>query len=69
MRPPSRPRYSSHIAFWVDDYRSARSRLADRGAVFETDTEVLSDEFRTGFFRDPENNRCQIVWRSKPLVS
>lgn len=62
-------RYSSHIAFWVDDYPSSKSRLVDRGAVFEPDTEVLSDDFKTGFFRDPEKNRCQIVWRRKPLVS
>ncbi len=60
-------RFACHIAFWVDNYADARSRLADRGTVFETDTEVLTDDFKTGFFRDPENNRCQIVWRSKPL--
>jgi glyoxylase I family protein len=60
-------RYSSHVAFWVEDYASARSRLAGGGVVFEPETEVVSEDFKTGFFRDPENNRCQIVWRKSPL--
>lgn len=61
-------RYACHVAFWVENYHDARSRLADRGAEFETDSEIVSDEFKTAFFRDPENNRCQIVWRKTPLV-
>ncbi len=62
-------RYLCHVAFTVDDYPAAKSRFEAEGATFEADTEVLSDEFRTGFFRDPAGNRCQIVWRAKPLGS
>lgn len=65
---PVETRYSSHVAFWVEDYASVRAQLAARGAVFETETEAVSDEFKTGFFRDPDGNRCQIVWRKKPLT-
>ena len=46
---------------------SAQKALTARGAVFETDTFVNNDAFRTAFFNDPEGNRCQIVWRARPL--
>ena len=60
-------RYVCHTAFWVDDYAAARAALVARGAAFEADTEIQTDAFRTGFFNDPEGNRCQIVWRAKPF--
>lgn len=65
--PAADTRYACHAAFWVDDYPSARARIEARGVAFETDTEVNTDAFRTGFFNDPQGNRCQIVWRAKPL--
>lgn len=72
QRPAGAPgadtRFVCHVAFTVNDYPSARSDLEGRGATFEADTEVLADDFKTGFFRDPAGNRCQIVWRSRPLV-
>lgn len=72
-RPPHQPppptRYTCHVALWVDDYDSVRRSLEDRGAIFEEDSEVRSDSFRTGFFADPAGNRTQIVWRSRPLGS
>ena len=36
---------------------------------FEADTEVDNERMRTAFFDDPEGNRAQIVWRSRPLGS
>jgi glyoxylase I family protein len=65
--PAPDTRYSCHTAFAVDDYSAARRALEAQGVRFETDTEVISDTFRTGFFSDPDGNRCQIVWRSRPL--
>ena len=38
-----------------------------RGIAFETETAVDNDTMKTAFFRDPEGNRCQIVWRSHRL--
>jgi hypothetical protein len=29
---------------------------------------VDTDEMKTAFFDDPEWDRCQIVWRARPLV-
>ena len=70
-RPPGTPatptRYTCHAAFLVEDYQAAKIALESRGARFETDTEVRTDAFRTGFFDDPQGNRLQIVWRAKPL--
>jgi len=60
-------RWVCHLAFWVDDFASAHAALKTRGLVFETDTFVDNDEMRTAFFNDPEGNRCQIVWRRRPL--
>jgi glyoxylase I family protein len=60
-------RYVCHLAFWVDDYASARAELERRGIVFETDTAVDNDQIKTAFFNDPEANRLQIVWREKRL--
>ena len=62
-------RWICHVAFWVDDFAAARSALEARGAVFETDTAVDNETMRTAFFEDPEGNRCQIVWRRRPLGS
>ncbi len=70
-RPPGTPRpntrFACHVAFWVEDYSAARAALIARGAAFETETEVLTDTIRTGFFDDPQGNRLQIVWRARPL--
>lgn len=60
-------RYVCHIAFWVDDYAAESARLKGLGLEFETETAVDTSEFRTSFFRDPDGNRLQIVWRRTPL--
>jgi glyoxylase I family protein len=60
-------RWVCHVAFWVDDFDAASAALTSRGVVFETDTFVDKDEVRTAFFDDPEGNRCQIIWRRRPL--
>ncbi|WP_435010258.1 VOC family protein [Tundrisphaera lichenicola] len=70
-RPEGSPvvdqRYSSHIAFLVEDVLATRSELEARGLVFENETFVDNDSMTTAFFRDPEGNRLQIVRRKKPL--
>jgi glyoxylase I family protein len=60
-------RWTCHLAFWVDDYVTARDALASLGIVFEAETLVETDEIKTAFFNDPAGNRCQIVWRRKKL--
>lgn len=60
-------RHICHIAFLVSDFDASRALLERRGVVFEIDTMVENDSFRTIFFNDPEGNRVQLVWRSKPL--
>jgi len=70
-RPAGEPavnqRWVCHVAFWVDDFAASRAALERRGIVFEPDTYVENDTIRTAFFKDPEGNRCQIVWRNPPL--
>jgi glyoxylase I family protein len=70
-RPPgtagANQRWVCHLAFWVDDIAAKRSELERMGMLFETDTVVDTDEMKTAFFNDPAGNRCQIVWRRKPL--
>jgi glyoxylase I family protein len=66
--PAADTRHVCHTAFLVDDLASARSALERRGLAFEAETVVDNDAMRTAFFRDPEGNRCQIVWRARPLV-
>ncbi len=72
-RPENTPapasRYGCHTAFWVEDYNATKQTLIAGGARFETETEILSDGFKTGFCDDPEGNRVQIVWRAHPLGS
>jgi glyoxylase I family protein len=60
-------RWVCHGAFCVDDFAAARTALERRGIVFEPDTAVEGPTMRTAFFKDPEGNRCQIVWRDPPL--
>jgi glyoxylase I family protein len=60
-------RWVCHLAVWVDDYAATHSALERRGIVFEADTAVDNDALKTAFFKDPEGNRCQIVWRNPPL--
>ena len=60
-------RWICHFAFWVDDFVSTRNQLIGMGMVFEDETLVENDEVKTGFFKDPAGNRCQIVWRCARL--
>jgi glyoxylase I family protein len=60
-------RWVCHVAFLVDDVARKRDELEGMGLVFETETVVDNDAMKTAFFRDPEGNRCQIIWRSRPL--
>jgi glyoxylase I family protein len=62
-------RWVCHVAFRVDDVAAKRAELESLGLVFEADTAVDDDAMKTAFFHDPEGNRCQIVWRRKPLGS
>jgi glyoxylase I family protein len=62
-------RWVCHLAFWVEDVPARRAELERKGFVFETETLVDTDELKTAFFRDPGGNRCQIVWRRRPLGS
>ena len=62
-------RWVCHLAFWVDDVPAKRAELERLGFVFETETLVDNDEMKTAFFKDPGGNRCQIVWRRRPLGS
>jgi glyoxylase I family protein len=70
-RPRAEPavdqRWICHVAFRVDDVAAMRRELEQRGIRFETDTAVANETMKTAFFRDPEGNRCQLVWRSKLL--
>ena len=67
--PAVETRFACHVAFWVDDYGAAKADLERRGARFESETEIRNDSFQTGFCRDPDGNRVQIVWRDRPLGS
>ena len=60
-------RYVCHVAFTVDDVADARHRLEGLGRSFEADTVVDTPAMKTAFFRDPEGNRLQVVWRARPL--
>jgi glyoxylase I family protein len=60
-------RWVCHVAFRVDDVAAKQHELEQRGIRFETGTAVDSRTMKTAFFRDPEGNRCQLVWRSKLL--
>jgi glyoxylase I family protein len=62
-------RWVCHVAFWVDDVTAKHAELELRGLRFETETAVDSDTIKTSFFRDPEGNRCQIIWRKRTLGS
>ncbi len=63
----ARQRWVCHLAFWVDDVAATRARLECQGLLFETETQVDTDELKTAFFNDPGGNRCQIVWRKRRL--
>jgi glyoxylase I family protein len=60
-------RWVCHVAFWVEDVAAKRVELEHQGTSFEADTAVDNDTMKTAFFRDPEGNRCQIVWRCRRL--
>lgn len=61
-------RWVCHLAFWVDDVFGKKAELERLGIRFETDTAADDADIKTCFFHDPEGNRCQLVWRSRPLV-
>ena len=65
--PEVNQRWVCHLAFWVDDFAAKRAELERRGITFEPETLVDNDEVKTGFFKDPAGNRCQIVWRRRAL--
>jgi glyoxylase I family protein len=65
--PEVNPRWVCHLAVWVDDVSKKRSELERLGIGFEMETLVDNDEIKTAFFRDPGGNRCQLVWRRRPL--
>jgi glyoxylase I family protein len=60
-------RWVCHVAFWVDDVPATQAELERQGLVFETETAVDNEAMKTAFFRDPEGNRCQIIWRKRRL--
>ncbi len=60
-------RWVCHVAFWVDDVAARKAELERRGITFETETAVDTDAIKTVFFRDPEGNRCQLIWRRRRL--
>jgi len=60
-------RFVCHVAFLVADVAVERARLERLGRAFEPETVVDTPAMKTAFFRDPEGNRCQIVWRLRPL--
>jgi glyoxylase I family protein len=60
-------RHMCHTAFHVDDYAATRAALEESGVAFEPETAIDTPEFKTCFFRDPDGNRCQVVWRSQAL--
>ena len=72
-RPPgtsnSDQRYVCHLAILVDDVAATRLDLEAKGLIFEPDTAVDNESMTTCFFRDPANNRIQIVHRARPLGS
>jgi glyoxylase I family protein len=65
--PAANQRWICHLAFWVEDFVTARNELDQIGIVFEDETLVETDELKTAFFKDPAGNRCQIVWRRRKL--
>jgi glyoxylase I family protein len=65
--PEVNQRWVCHLAFWVDDFSVKRAELERLGMTFEPETLVDNDEAKTGFFKDPAGNRCQIVWRRREL--
>ncbi len=56
-----------HIAFTVDDYDATATSLEERGIAFLNPHPESSGSNRLNFFRDPEGNILQMVWRQKPL--
>jgi glyoxylase I family protein len=62
-------RYMCHVAFFAEEYGAARTKAVAGGATIERETEINRPEMRTFFFDDPAGNRCQVVWRRKPLGS
>jgi glyoxylase I family protein len=69
VSPEVNQRWVCHIAFRVEDVLAKKTELERLGFVFESETFVDNDQMKTAFFKDPGGNRCQIVWRRRPLGS
>jgi glyoxylase I family protein len=67
--PEVNTRWVCHLAFLVDDLPTKRAELERLGFAFESETRVANDDMHTAFFKDPGGNRCQIIWRRRPLGS
>jgi glyoxylase I family protein len=67
--PEVNQRWICHVAFLVEDVPAKRADLERLGFAFEPDTVVDNDEIKMAFFKDPGGNRCQILWRRRPLGS
>jgi glyoxylase I family protein len=55
-----------HLAFKTDDFDKTMKKLKANGVPLEVEVSPFSGT-RVIFFNDPEGNRCQIVWREKPV--
>ena len=56
----------NHIAIAVDEFEKAVEDLESKGVVVENIREA-SGGVKVGFFRDPEGNLLQIIYRPNPL--
>ena len=60
------PSFKNHVGFVVDDFDEMVNNLQKKGIVFETMRET-SIGWKIGYFRDPEGNQLEIVYRSQPI--
>jgi glyoxylase I family protein len=60
-------RFVCHVAFHVEDPETVRDELERRSLVVESDTRVQTPEVTMFFFRDPAENRVQVVRRTRRL--
>ena len=55
-----------HLAFKTDDFDKTMAKLKENGVPLEAEVAPFPGT-RVIFFNDPAGNRCQIVWREKPV--
>jgi len=55
-----------HLAFKTDNFDKTMKKLKENGVPLEAEVSPFAGT-RVIFFNDPEGNRCQIVWREKPV--